>query len=74
MEKDEQLMETLGKDIHMTLAKELLARIQSGDATSSDLNVARQFLKDNDITGIGGEGDPLQLLGDVLPFKAPKRN
>jgi hypothetical protein len=32
---------------HEELAKELLRRIKSGEASATDLNVARQFLKDN---------------------------
>lgn len=31
------------------LAEELLSRLQSGEASSSDLNIIRQFLKDNGI-------------------------
>ncbi|WP_019406179.1 hypothetical protein [Stutzerimonas stutzeri] len=35
--------------LHSELARSLLKRVQSGEASASDLNVARQFLKDNNI-------------------------
>ena len=37
------------KDIHYELAKHILDLIKSGEAKAGDLNVARQFLKDNGI-------------------------
>ena len=37
------------KELHEVLATELLKRVKDTDAKSSDLNVARQFLKDNNI-------------------------
>ena len=37
--------ETLS-DLHESLAKELLRKIKSGDATASELSVAVKFLKD----------------------------
>ena len=46
MDKSLKLLETL----HECLAKELLGKIQSGEAKAGDLNVARQFLKDNGVT------------------------
>ena len=33
--------------LHTELAQTLLDKVRSGDAKASDLNVARQFLKDN---------------------------
>jgi len=41
------------------------------DVTASELNVARQLLKDNGIDCVPVEGSPLQSLIDELPFKAP---
>ena len=46
----------------------LLEKIQSGEANASDLNVARQFLRDNGIAGIPQENSPLKNLMDELPF------
>ena len=39
------------KELHEVLATELLKRVKDPDAKSADLNVARQFLKDNNIDG-----------------------
>lgn len=35
--------------LHLELTRDLLRRIKSGEATASELNVARQMLKDNGI-------------------------
>lgn len=35
---------------------------------ASILNVARQFLKDNDIAGLAAEGSAIKSLADSLPF------
>ena len=43
MDKSLEVLNTL----HLCLAKELLGKIKSGEAKAGDLNVARQFLKDN---------------------------
>lgn len=37
-------------DLHGEIVKVLLEKIRSGEATGTDLNVARQLLKDNGIT------------------------
>ena len=42
--------------LHKTLAENLLLRIQDPEAKSSDLNVARQFLKDNGIDALACRG------------------
>ena len=34
-------------ELHVELGEQLLEKIKSGKARASDLNVARQFLKDN---------------------------
>lgn len=54
--------------LHDAVATTLLDKIQSGDANASDLNVARQFLRDNGIAGIPQENSPLKHLMDELPF------
>jgi len=58
-----QLLELL----HETLAQNLLSRIQDPDAKSADLNVARQFLKDNHIDALPVDGSPLADLVKTLP-------
>ena len=47
---------------------DLTGRINSGEATSTDLNVARQMLKDNGITAAPRETSPLANLANSLPF------
>ena len=53
--------------LHQTLAENLLARVKDPEAKSSDLNVARQFLKDNGIDALPVEGSPLSELVGTLP-------
>ena len=56
------------KQLHEVLATELLKRVSDPDAKSADLNVARQFLKDNNIDAVPTEDSPLQKLIEALPF------
>ena len=56
------------KDLHAVLTDELLKRIKDPEAKASDLNVARQFLKDNGIEAIPVDNSPLKSLVDELPF------
>lgn len=55
--------------LHTGLAKDLLAKIESGEATAADLSVARQFLKDNGIDSLAFAESPLTNLATVLPFE-----
>jgi hypothetical protein len=59
------------QDLHEKLCEVLLEKINNPDVTASELNVARQLLKDNGIDCVPVEGSPLQSLIDELPFKAP---
>ena len=61
-------MKDIEQKLHKVLAEQLLARVESGEATASELNVARQFLKDNGIDGTVEQSDPLASLVKVLPF------
>ena len=56
------------KELHGVLAEELLKRVKDPEAKASDLNVARQFLKDNGIEAIPTDNSPLKALVDELPF------
>jgi len=56
-------------ELHTELAETLLQKIRSGEAKSSDMNVARQFLKDNGIEGIPVENTAMKDLVDELPFE-----
>lgn len=61
-------MDELFKQLHNALGAALLERIQSGEASPADLNVARQFLKDNGIDGTIKNSQPLLNLAKVMPF------
>ena len=63
-----QMSEKLKKELHSVLATELLKRVKDPDCKSSDLNVARQFLRDNNIDAVPVQDSPLQKLMEELPF------
>ena len=65
MDKEKKL-----SDLFELLAEDITARISEGTATSTDLNVARQFLKDNGITATISVANPLEGLVNALPFPA----
>lgn len=54
--------------LHAETITQLLGRVQSGEATAADLNVARAMLKDNNITSVPTPGSPLEALTHELPF------
>ena len=56
------------KELHGVLAEQLLKRVKDPEAKASDLNVARQFLKDIGIEAIPVDNSPLKALVDELPF------
>ena len=56
------------KELHGVLAEQLLKRVKDPEAKASDINVARQFLKDNGIEAIPVDNSPLKALVDELPF------
>ena len=56
------------ESIHSALASTLLQRIQDGSATATDLNVARQFLKDNGIDCAPDASAPMLNLARIMPF------
>ena len=58
MDKNFKLLEQL----HLVLAQELLDKVKSGEAKAGDLNVARQFLKDNGVECIPVENNPMEDL------------
>lgn len=53
--------------LHGILTKELIARIQSGEATTADLRAAIDWLAKNDITGCPVEDSPLASLAGLIP-------
>lgn len=58
-------------NLHEVLAKELLSRIQTGEATAAELTAAAKFLKDNGIDASVQHSQPLQDLAKSLPFQDP---
>ena len=50
------------------LIDEFIARIKSGEATPADLSAARQLLKDNSVSEVATDTNPLAELVKVLPF------
>ena len=61
-------LQKLLSQLHNQLAEQLLSRIEGGEATSADLSVARQFLKDNGVDTVPSAGSPTGKLAAVLPF------
>lgn len=53
--------------LHESVAKDLLARVQSGEASPAELNAAIKFLKDNGIEALPKEDSPLARLAGALP-------
>jgi hypothetical protein len=58
------------KSLQGMLIDEFINRIASGEASPSDLNAARQLLKDNGIHAGLSKGNPMEQLVDILPFDA----
>ena len=65
MAKNKELLDEL---MALTI-EELLTVIKSGEANPAILNVARQLLKDNQVTASVKEDSPMQNLVEVLPFR-----
>jgi hypothetical protein len=56
--------------------EDLIAKIDSGEATSADLSVATKLLKDNVIdVNVSSEDANAMKLSNItaMPFKAPKK-
>ena len=58
--------------LHQIVTEELLARIQSGEASTQDLKAAIEWLHKNDISGVAYEGNPLDKLANILPTIDPE--
>jgi len=58
--------EVLG-DLHAGLAEWFMDKLVSGEMTVADVNVARQFLKDNQISAQPVEGTAFGELAKQLP-------
>jgi hypothetical protein len=60
------------EQLHSELTQKLLEKIRDPEVTASELNVARQFLKDNGVESIAVDNSPLKSLVDSLPFSDPE--
>ena len=55
--------------LHEAVTNELLARVQSGEATASELSVAVKFIKDNGASlDVVTAESPMASLLESLPF------
>mgnify|MGYP001160841462 FL=1 len=56
--------------LHSKLAKVLAESLEDPEVTPAFLNVARQFLKDNNIDSVAENANPMDLLREAeLPFQ-----
>ena len=72
MTKNNKAPEAKFNELHNILTEELLTRVKSGEATTQDLKAAIDWLKQNDITGVAVEGNPLDKLANVIPKIDPE--
>ena len=62
-------------DLHGILARALTEANSSGEASPAHLNVARQFLRDNNIECLGASNTDIKALHEELPFdEQPRAN
>lgn len=54
-------------DLHGMLAQAMAERLKSGEATASDLNVIRAFLRDNGVDSDPQTDNNIQSIVDELP-------
>ena len=60
------------RELHGILAEKLLEKVKDPECKSADLNVARQFLRDNGIDAVPLDNSPLEKLMKELPFEEKK--
>ena len=56
-------------ELHGLLARTLAESLRSGEASPAHLNVARQFLRDNNIECLGANNADIKSLVEELPFE-----
>ena len=59
-------------ELHNLVTTEFLSRIKSVEASTQDLKAACDWLKNNDITGVQIEGNPLDKLANLMPTVDPE--
>lgn len=61
--------EALLASLHNAVAVNLLAKVNTGDATAQELSAAIKFLKDNGIEACKGQSDAItKLQQSILPI------
>lgn len=65
------LPKELLNELHLGLAKDLLRRVNSGEATSADLSVLRQFLKDNGVDSAASHDPHMAALAAAAQHHDP---
>ena len=56
--------------LHSKLAEVLAEKLEDTEVSPAFLNVARQFLKDNNIDSVAEAGNPMDILKEAeLPFQ-----
>ena len=68
MEKQVNTQEEQLQELQNLLITEFISRIEGGEAAPSDLNAARQLLKDNGIHAGLAKDNPMESLVKILPF------
>jgi hypothetical protein len=61
-------LKAINTKIHEALAQALLDKVRDGSATAADLNVARQYLKDNNVSSTVEASPTMNNLVRDLPF------
>lgn len=51
------------------LCEAMLSKLQDPEITAGDMNVIRQFLKDNNISAVAARGSPLANVVEAFPFQ-----
>jgi hypothetical protein len=59
--------EEMFEALHGLVTKELIQRIEKGEATTADLRACIDWLKANDITGTPTTDSPLASLAGLIP-------
>lgn len=72
MTKPNKATEAKFNELHNILTEELLSRVKSGECSTQDLKAAIDWLKQNDITGVAYDGNPLHKLANVMPEIDPE--
>ena len=59
-------------ELHNLVTNEFLKRVKSGEASTQDLKAACDWLKNNDISGVAYDGNPLDKLNRIMPKVDPE--